>query len=136
MTSVSSSVPRPIERALFVFRIAILIGCTSVLAALAWLPPRAVTRTVLGGHAEHLLAYLGTAIVLGLTFPRSPRLAMQGALLVAYAAILEAGQMYAPGRHASLLDFAFSSTGVVMGALLLWMVRRRFPVRALGSGLR
>jgi VanZ family protein len=123
---VSSSVPRPTERALFVFRIAILIGCTSALAALAWLPPRAVTRTVLGGHAEHLIAYLGTAIVIGLTYPRRPRLAVQCVLLIAYAAILEAGQMYAPDRHASLLDFAFSSAGVVMGVLFLWIARRRF----------
>jgi VanZ family protein len=128
--SVSSSISRPVGRALFVLRTAILMGCTSALAALSWLPPKAVTRTMLGGHAEHLIAYLGTTIVLGLAFPGRPRLAVQCALLIVYAAVLEAGQVYAPGRHASLLDFAFSSAGVVLGALFLWIVRRRLTARA------
>lgn len=108
-----------------VFRIALPIGCIGTLAALAWLPPAAMTRTALGGHAEHVIAYLGTAIVIGLVLRKSPPLAVQGVLLVAYAAILEAGQVYVPGRHASLLDFAFSSAGVVLGALILWVARSR-----------
>jgi hypothetical protein len=73
---------------------AAFIGCVVVLLTLAWLPEKAMTRTILGGHAEHFIAYLGTATVMGLTFPKSPRLAVLCALLIMYAAILEAGQLY------------------------------------------
>jgi VanZ family protein len=100
-----------------------IVGCLVALAALAWLPAQVMTRTSLGGHAEHLIAYLATTMVMGLAFKRRPRPAVQCVLLIAYAAILEAGQIYAPGRHASLQDLAFSSAGVVLGGLLLWMWR-------------
>lgn len=121
----SSSVSRLIERPRLVFCFAILIVCTGALAVLALLPATAMTRTSLGGHAEHVIAYLCTAILIGWAFPRSPRPVIQCALLIAYAGILEAGQVYSPGRHASLQDFAFSSTGVVMGVLILGIARRR-----------
>jgi VanZ family protein len=42
-----------------------------------------------------------------------------------FAAILEAGQLYSPGRHASFQDLAFSSAGVVIGGLVLSMARSR-----------
>jgi VanZ family protein len=108
-----------------VFLRAAFFGCIITLATLAWLPGKLMTRTVLGGHAEHLIAYLGTAIIMGLTFRESPRLAVQCVLLIMYAAILEGGQLYSPGRHASFQDLAFSSAGVVIGGLVLWMARRR-----------
>ena len=65
-------------------------GCIIALVTLAWLPEKLMTRTVLGGHAEHFIAYLGAAIFMGLTFRKSPRLAAQCVLLIMYAAILEA----------------------------------------------
>jgi VanZ family protein len=100
-------------------------GCIIALVTLAWLPEKLMARTVLGGHAEHFIAYLGTTILMGLTFRKSPRLAAQCVLLIMYAAILEAGQLYSPGRHASFQDLAFSSAGVVIGGLVLWMARSR-----------
>jgi VanZ family protein len=104
---------------------AAFIGCIIALMTLAWLPEKAMTRTMLGGHAEHFIAYLGTATIMGLTFRKSSRLAVLCALLIMYAAILEVGQLYSPGRHASLQDLAFSSAGVVVGGLILWMTRPR-----------
>jgi VanZ family protein len=104
---------------------AAFFGCIVTLLTLAWLPEKLMTRTVLGGHAEHFIAYLGTAIIMGLTFLKNPRLAVQCVLLIMYAAILEAGQLYSPGRHASFQDLAFSSGGVVVGSLVLWMARSR-----------
>jgi VanZ family protein len=101
------------------------IGCIIALMTLAWLPEKAMTRTILGGHAEHFIAYLGSATIMGLTFRKSPRLAVLCALLIMYAAILEVGQLYSPGRHASVQDLAFSSAGVVTGGLFLWMARSR-----------
>ena len=99
------------------------IGCIIALAILSWLPAKELPRPTLSGHAEHFIAYLGTAIILGLTFRKSPCLAVQCVLLIVYAAILEAGQLYSPGRHASFQDLAFSSAGVVFGGLFLWMAR-------------
>ena len=102
---------------------AAFIGCIIALMALAWLPEKAMTRTMLGGHAEHFIAYLGTSTIMGLVFRKSPRLVVQCVLLIMYAAILEAGQLYSPGRHASFQDLAFSSAGVVTGGWFLWMAR-------------
>lgn len=107
------------------FRRAAFIACIFALAILALLPAKAMTRTALSGHAEHFIAYLGTAIVMGLTFQKSPRLAVQCILLIVYAAVLEAGQLFSPGRHASFQDLAFSSGGVVIGGLFLWAARAR-----------
>ena len=101
------------------------VCCIVVLAMLAWLPAHAMARTGLGGHAEHLIAYLATTILMGLAVPGSLPLAVQGVLLIGYAAILEGGQLQAPGRHASFDDFAFSAAGVAIGALCLWIVRAR-----------
>ena len=102
---------------------AVFIGCVIALATLAWLPANAMTRTTLGGHAEHLIAYLSTAMVMGLANRTTPWLIAQSLLLIGYAAILEAGQLYAIGRQASFQDFAFSSGGVLIGAALVWIAR-------------
>jgi len=104
---------------------AAFIACLIVAAILALLPADLMRRTALGGHAEHVIAYLGTAILMGLAFPRGPRLTVQCVLLTMYASALEAGQLYSPGRHASFQDLAFSSAGVVIGGLALWMARSR-----------
>ena len=77
---------------------AAFVACLVLLATLAWLPAQAMTRTSLGGHAEHLIAYLATTIVMGLALKKGPSPAVQCVLLIAYATILEAGQIYAPGR--------------------------------------
>jgi VanZ family protein len=106
---------------------AAFIGCIIALMVLAWLPEKAMTRTMLGSHAEHFIAYLGTSTIMGLAFRKSPRLVVLCALLIMYAAILEVGQLYSPGRHASFQDLAFSSAGAVTGTggWLLWMARSR-----------
>jgi VanZ family protein len=89
------------------------------------MPAKAMTRTLLGGHAEHFIAYLSTAVLMGFAYRKRPRLAVQCTLLIIYAAFLEAGQAYSPDRHPSFQDLAFSSGGVVTGGLLLWMARDR-----------
>jgi VanZ family protein len=113
------------ERPLSVLLRTAFIGCIIVLAILAWLPGALIARTILGGHSEHFVAYLVTAISMGLAFQRSPRLSVQCVLLIVYAAVLEMGQVYSPGRHASFQDLAYSVAGVVAGTLLLSMTRSR-----------
>ena len=104
---------------------AAFIGCIVALMTLAWLPEEVMRRTTLGGHAEHFIAYLGTSTIMGLAFRKSPRLVVLCVLLIMYAAILEGRKLYSPGRHASFRDLVFSSAGVVIGGLVLWMARRR-----------
>src|SRR5262249_58177469 len=88
------------------------------LPSVCWLGGRYMTRTVLGPHAEHFIAYLGTTIVMGLAFQKRPRPDIQCLLLILYAAVLEAGQIYSPGRHASIYDFMFSAARVGNRAFL------------------
>jgi VanZ family protein len=112
-----------IGKRLSILRRVAFLGCIIALATLAWLPANTMARTTLGGQVEHFIAYLGTAIVMGLAFPASSRLAAHSVLLIGYAAILEVGQLYASGRHASFDDFAASAAGVAIGGLCLWIAR-------------
>jgi hypothetical protein len=52
------------EKLLSGFLRAAFIGCVIALAILAWMPAKAMTRTILGGHVEHFIAYLGTAVLM------------------------------------------------------------------------
>jgi VanZ family protein len=123
-TNVDATLHRlPIETPIPMLWKAAFLGCAIVFAALAWLPANAMTRTSLGGHTEHLIAYLGAATLMGFATRTTPRLVVLCLLLIGYAAILEAGQFYAVGRQASLQDFAFSSSGVLIGAMLVWIAR-------------
>jgi VanZ family protein len=103
---------------------AALAGCIIALTILAWTPAQSMTRTSLGGATEHLLGWFGTAMVFGLASRTTAPLAPQCLLLSFYAAVLECGQVYAPGRQASLHDFAFSAGGVLLGSTLVWLARR------------
>jgi len=123
-TNVDATLHRlPIETPIPMLWKAAFIGCAIILTALAWLSANAITQTSLSGHAEHLIAYLGAATVMGLAARTTRRLVVQCLLLIGYAAILEAGQLYAIGRQASLQDFAFSSSGVLIGTTLVWIAR-------------
>ncbi|WP_204165403.1 hypothetical protein [Methylobacterium sp. 17Sr1-1] len=97
-------------------RIAGLAGlaCLPVLVWLSWIPKDWELRTGAAGQLEHLVAYAGTAGLLGLGFPRGPawRLALA---LVLLAGILEIGQIWVPGRTAQVIDFAASAGGALLG---------------------
>lgn len=88
------------------------------------MPAPALPRTALGGHAEHLIAYLGTAMVMGLASRTASQLATHCLLLMGYAALLEAGQLYAVGRHATFMDLGFSAAGALLGTVLIGIARR------------
>ena len=124
-TAKSVKMPKEMDKHLSTLLRCASIGCIIALAPLAWLPSSIIKRTMLGGHAEHFIAYLGTSILMGLAFQKSPRLTVQWVLLIMYAAVLEVGQLYSPGRHASIQDFAFSAAGVLVGGLFLSVARTR-----------
>ena len=82
-----------------------------------------MVRTGLGGKLEHVVAYFVTGIAFMLAYRyRSPwHVAIA---LVIYAAVLEAGQLVAPGRNASLYDWAAGAVGALCAALLVTTVWR------------
>ncbi len=105
------------------------LACLPVLVWLSWIPKDWELRTGAAGQVEHLLAYAGTAGLLGLGFPRVAawRLGLGLALL---AGILEIGQIWVPGRTAQVVDAAASAGGALIG---LAAARKR-PGRRIAAG--
>jgi VanZ family protein len=91
--------------------------CIVAIAILSLTPRENMIRTSLGGHAEHVLAYSICAWFCIVTCDlRRQQIAIFGAL-VAYAGILECLQLWVPGRHFGLDDFAASAIGVTLGTV-------------------
>src|SRR3954466_4521445 len=88
--------------------------CVVLIGVLSWLPASMEKRTGAPGQIEHVFAYFCTAAALTLAYPRSSRLKLMVGLIV-YAAVLEAGQLYVPGRMAQVIDWAASGLGAVLG---------------------
>lgn len=115
---------KPVVLRVVILRVA-FFACIALLVALSWMPAAEMVRTGISGRMEHGVAYFGTTVIMGLAYREAPRLVVQSALLVALAAILEVGQLHAPGRNASYLDFASGSAGIALGGLLMWRARPR-----------
>jgi VanZ family protein len=102
----------------------------AALAMVSLLPTEEVVRTGLGGRAEHVLAYAGTALVAAMAYcSRRGRLRIALAL-IAYAAALEYLQRFSPTRSSKALDLIFSSAGVLIGIsayAVLAKLRARWP---------
>lgn len=93
--------------------------CLLLLAVLSWLPGEDLPRSGLSGKFEHFVAYAGTMLVGGLAWSSRRHAVRLTGGLTAYAALMELGQLVAPGRHASILDFLAGAVGAVTTALLL-----------------
>jgi VanZ family protein len=96
-------------------------------------------RTSLGGHLEHLLAYTVTTLMTAVAYADHSRFKIALSLIL-YAGVLEYLQRFSPGRLSSVLDFTFSSTGVMLGVATFHVVRHlrekhpRYANPDLGSG--
>jgi VanZ family protein len=94
----------------------IILANAAALLALSWLPASIMVRTqALSGHAEHALAYFATGICLTLLFQGQRSPPFIAACISAYAAVLEFGQRFVPGRHVALIDFVASAVGGLGG---------------------
>jgi VanZ family protein len=92
--------------------------CVVLVGVLSWLPASMEKRTGAPGQIEHVFAYFCTAAALTLAYPRSSRLKLMVGLIV-YAAVLETGQLYVPGRTAQVIDWAASGLGAVLGMVAI-----------------
>jgi hypothetical protein len=102
----------------FAFRTAGWIGLAAIVV-LSLLPGLERPRNALGLAAqhEHLLAYILTAGAFGLGYRKTAIRAALLALLFICAALLEAAQIWVPGRTAKLIHFGASSMGAALGLL-------------------
>lgn len=105
------------------------LACLPVLVWLSWIPKEWEMRTGAAGQVEHLLAYAGTAGLLGLGFSRMPAWRL-GFALALLAGILEIGQLWVPGRTAQVVDFAASAGGALIGLT----AARRLAGRRIAAG--
>jgi VanZ family protein len=99
--------------------------CILAIAILSLLPAERLTRRTLGGHLEHVFAYLATASIAGMAY-RERHLAQLLLALFAYAGSLEFLQRFSPGRSSSVEDFMFSAIGIALGVALSALLNRLF----------
>ncbi|TNC15034.1 hypothetical protein FF100_05565 [Methylobacterium terricola] len=112
------------------------LACLPVLVWLSWIPKAWETRTGAAGQSEHLVAYAGTAVLLGLGYSRVPAWRL-GLSLILLAAVLEFGQLQVPGRTAQVVDFAASAGGALIGlgaARALGLAARALAGRRIAAG--
>ena len=74
-------------------------------------------RTGADGRLEHAAAYLISGLAVFTAYPRRLKWLI-AILMTCYAGILEFGQLFVPGRHAAISDWAASSGGVLCALLL------------------
>jgi len=116
----------------------------TILRIIAWLlaaaitfatlgPPRFRPHSIFGQNGDHALAFALLGLAFGLAYTRHRWLTC--AIAVAGIGGLEILQLWAPGRHARLQDFAVDAVtaciGIVIAAGLDWAVQRsrRAPAR-------
>jgi VanZ family protein len=95
-------------------------ACVIGLAVASWTPGQEMVRTGFNTRLEHMAAYLIAGIAVIIAYPRRPTWSI-AAILCAYAGILELGQIYVPGRHAALLDWLASSSGVFCACVTVFV---------------
>lgn len=113
--------PRPL-------RVLAAWSCIVALGVLSLIPKDHMVRTGFSGHIEHIVAYLGTALVVASAYGASRRPHFVTGL-IAYAGTLELLQNFSPGRTPAVEDFVCSSIGVLLGVALFTVAGRLVVMR-------
>jgi len=106
------------------FQIAAWFFIASIIA-LSLVAPSLRPVTFLPHNLEHAAIFAAAGFAAALGFPNRPALAM--ATLVLFAGAVEVAQLYAPGRHASLVDFVVDASAACAGVLLAMLIARLCP---------
>jgi VanZ family protein len=77
---------------------------------------------MLSGTQEHFLAHLLAAIAVAAAVRRADLMRWTLLALVAYAGLLEFGQLFVPGRDPAIGDFAASALGATLGVGVVWLL--------------
>ena len=83
------------------------------IAVLSFIPPNSRPETGTPHSLEHLALFVPTGLAFALGY--APRCVLQLSGLIAYAAVVELGQIWVPGRHARLSDFLVNVLGLCLG---------------------
>jgi VanZ family protein len=113
--------------------------CVVALIVLSVAPGNERPHTgVFPGQIEHVIAYCGTAGILGLGYPTAGERLGMVVMLAFLAAALEVVQLGIPGRHSQFIDFAASSAGACLGMSVAALLGRVLPIpfalRSVGGG--
>lgn len=110
-------------------KLAVLLGAGLgyvAVALLSWLPAAYRPHTVLvSDKLEHALAYLILGAVTAIAVRPTLNAQRLGLAIVAYAGILEFGQLLIPSRVASVADFVASAAGAIVGVSITALALRR-----------
>jgi VanZ family protein len=98
--------------------------CVVAIVMLSLVPGNERPYTGLPGQIDHVIAYCGTAGLLGLGYPTTKVRFEIVAMLALLAAVLEVAQLWVPGRHSQFIDFAMSSGGACLGLSVVAIVDR------------
>jgi hypothetical protein len=99
-------------------------ACVVVLIVLSLVPGNERPHTGLPGQIEHLVAYCGTAALLGLGYPTARARFGTVAMLALLAAVLEMIQLWIPDRHSQFFGFFASSADACLGVLAVAVIDR------------
>jgi hypothetical protein len=112
-------------------------SCVVLLALLSLLPAEDMMRTGMPGGVEHLVAYAGSASIAVAGYGYGWRWGVPRiiGLFWVYAGCLEYLQHFSPGRNPTLVDFAASALGALIGGLSMVLLARKTAWRALGRRL-
>jgi VanZ family protein len=103
-------------------------GLTVVAFAVLSLVPRELRpHTGFAPPLEHISAYAIGAGLLTLGYYKRNRPLFVVLSLSLYAAILEIAQIWVPGRNPTVIDFAASSAGALIGSALAWIGLQATP---------
>lgn len=87
----------------------------------------------LSDKLEHLLAYAALAACSTQAFEQGRTKLTSYVGLIALGCVLEGLQAYIPGRYPSVADGIANAAGIMVGALLSWMVARAFESKKIWS---
>ena len=94
------------------------------IAILSLVPGELRPHTGAPGPFEHVVAYAICAGLLTLGCDKRNQAFVIVLCLAAFAGTLEIVQIWVPGRHSDLVDFATSSGGAFTGSVLAWVALR------------
>ena len=92
------------------------------IAALSLVAPSLRPVTILPHDLEHAAIFAITGFTLGLGYPNRTQLHMSA--LIVFAAVIELAQLYAPGRHARVIDFVVDALAACAGVAFTTILTR------------
>jgi VanZ family protein len=95
------------------------------ITALSLVPSSLRPITILPHALEHFAIFFATGTAFAVGYPKKELL--QLVTLIAFAGSIEFAQMWAPGRHARLSDFAIDASAACIGVAILLIGTRIKP---------